>query len=161
MIRPLFTLAAGAVLVGSLVAADAPKEKAKDRGPSQTVADTVRTLIEMSDQDPGSAEELQAIYDLLRKLDTNKNGKLDPQALKAEADKILEQRVKEVFTRLDTNKDGKISREEARGRIKEDFDKIDTNKDGFIDMDELLKAARARVEAKASEAPKPLEKEKK
>jgi Ca2+-binding EF-hand superfamily protein len=157
MARPfLSTLAAVIVLAGSLAAADAPKEKDKEaaRGRYRSYADTIQTLIEISDQDPGCTEELQKIYDMLRKLDTNKDGKLNPQALKAEGDKILEERVKEVFNRLDTNKDGKISKEEAKGRIKEDFDKIDTNKDGFISMDELLKAAKERHESKAAEKEK-------
>jgi Ca2+-binding EF-hand superfamily protein len=118
----------------------------------------------MSEYDQGCAAEVQKIYDLLRKLDAKKDGKIDPQALKTEADLILQERINDVFTRLDTNKDGKISREEARGLIKADFDKIDTNKDGFIDRDELLKAARARqqqaADSKATD-PKPTEKEKK
>ncbi len=128
------------------------------RGRNLTLTDTVRTLIEMSDQDKATAEELQKTYDLLRKLDTNKNGKLDPQALKAESENILQERVKEVFNRLDTDKDGKISKDEARGRIKEDFDRIDANHDGFITLDELMKAAKERHEAAAPKAP---EKEKK
>jgi Ca2+-binding EF-hand superfamily protein len=165
MIRPvLIALAVVTVLIGSFVAADA-QEKQEKRSRPLTPADTVRTLIEMSDQDPGCTEELQQIYDMLRKLDTNKNGKLDAQALKAAGDNILKERVKEVFDRLDKNKDGKISRDEAQGRIKEDFDKIDTNKDGFIEIDELLKAARERHEAKSADTkattPKPTEQEKK
>jgi Ca2+-binding EF-hand superfamily protein len=116
----------------------------------QRLSDHVRTLIEMSESDEGCAEEVQRIYDMLRKFDTAKNGKIDPTALKAEADKIINERVKAVFDRLDTNKDGKISKEEAKGLIKEHFDKIDTNKDGFIEFDELLKAAKEKRDAKAA-----------
>ena len=112
------------------------------------LSDHVRTLIEMTDCEEGCAEDLQRIYDMLRKLDTGKSGKIDPQALKAEADNILKERVKAAFDRLDTNKDGKISKEEAKGLIKEHFDKIDTNKDGFIDREELLKAAKEKHEQK-------------
>jgi len=108
------------------------------------VFDTVRTLIEMAEADADCAADLQATYDLLRKLDANKDGKLDPTALKAEANSVLQDRVKNVFARLDANKDGKISQDEARGLIKEHFANIDTNKDGLIDSDELLQAARQR-----------------
>lgn len=131
---------------------------------SRQLSDTVRTLIEMTDCDEGCTKDIQKIYDMLRKLDTNKDGKIDAKALKAEADLILQERVKEIFDRLDTNKDGKISKEEARGLIKEHFDKIDSNKDGFITYEELLKAARERHEQKAADAKaaelKPTEKEK-
>jgi Ca2+-binding EF-hand superfamily protein len=117
----------------------------------QRLSDHVLTLIEMTDCEEGCTEEVQRIYDMLRKLDTAKNGKIDPTALKAEADKIVNERVKGIFDRLDTDKDGKISKEEAKGLIKEHFDKIDTNKDGFIDFDELLKAAKEKRDAKAAE----------
>jgi Ca2+-binding EF-hand superfamily protein len=84
------------------------------RGGSRRLSDTVRTFIEMTECDEGCAEDLQKIYDMLRKLDTGKNGKIDLQALRAEADHILRERVKATFDRLDSNKDGKISKQEAR-----------------------------------------------
>jgi Ca2+-binding EF-hand superfamily protein len=124
------------------------------------LSDQVRTLIELTDCEEGCTEDLQRIYDMLRKLDTAHNGKLDPKAVKAEADRILEERVKAVFDRLDTNKDAKISKEEAKGLVKEHFDKIDTNKDGYITYEELLKAAKEKRESKATETKQP-DKEKK
>jgi hypothetical protein len=110
----------------------------------------VQTLIEMAEANENCVADLQAIYDLLRKLDTAKSGKLDPAALKAESGRILEARVNGVFTRLDANKDDKISRDEAQGLIKEHFDKIDTNKNGMIERGELLQAAKQIVERVAS-----------
>jgi Ca2+-binding EF-hand superfamily protein len=98
---------------------------------------------------------------MLRKLDTAKNGKIDPAAVKTEADQILQERVKDVFNRLDTNKDGKISRDEARGLIKEHFDRIDKNKDGMIEFNELLQAARERHENPPADARPANAKEKK
>lgn len=118
------------------------------------LSEAVRTLIETSGDDEAGAEEVQRIYDILRKLDVNKDGKIDPKALKAEGDRIAEERVDGVFKRLDVNKDGKISREEAKGLIKEHFDKIDTNKDGFIDRDELLKAAKEKRDPKPPQTEK-------
>jgi Ca2+-binding EF-hand superfamily protein len=126
---------------------------------SLRLSDSVRTLIEMTDVDEASAEDVQRIYDMLRKLDTGKNGKIDPKELKAESNRILEARVKEHFDKLDVNKDGKISKEEAKGLIKEHFDKIDTNMDGFITFEELLKAAKEKHDAKDAE-PKTPNKEK-
>jgi Ca2+-binding EF-hand superfamily protein len=97
---------------------------------------------------------LQYIYDLLRKMDKNNSGKIDPEGLKAMREQIVCDRVDELIKDLDVNNDGKISKEEARGRLKEDFDKIDLNKDGFLDREELHKAACERL----APAPQPSEK---
>jgi Ca2+-binding EF-hand superfamily protein len=109
--------------------------------PHRRPSDVVFVLIEMSDCDEGCTAELQRVYDVLRKLDKNKNGKIDPDQLKAVRRQLLEERVDHLIKELDTDKDGKISRKEARGLIRKNFDAIDTNKDGFIDRDELLRAA--------------------
>jgi Ca2+-binding EF-hand superfamily protein len=118
------------------------------------LSDAVKILIEMTDCEDGCTEEVQRIYDMLRKMDTAKNGKIDPEALKTAREQILAERIDDLIKRLDTNKDGKISKEEARGWVKEHFDKIDTNKDGFIDRDELLKAAKEHREQKSTETEK-------
>ena len=120
--------------------------------PGQRLSDAVKTLIEMTDCEQGCVLEVQRIYDMLRKLDTGKNGKIDPAALKAEREHIVAERVKKIFDRLDTNRDGKISKDEAKGLIKEHFGKIDRNGDGVITYEELLQAAQ---EKQASKAPNP------
>jgi Ca2+-binding EF-hand superfamily protein len=117
----------------------------------QRLSDAVSTLIEMTDCDDGCVQEVQRIYDALRKLDTAKNGRIDPNRLKAERDRIVEERVHALMQRLDTNKDGKISKEEARGLIREDFDRLDRNRDGYLDFDELLQAAKQRRNSKPAE----------
>jgi len=122
--------------------------------PGQRLSDAVKTLIEMTDSEQGCVLEVQRIYDMLRKLDTGKNGKIDPAALKAERERIVAERVKAVFDRLDTNRDGKITRDEAKGLIKEHFDKIDRNRDGAITYKELLQAAQEKQAAKASKREK-------
>jgi Ca2+-binding EF-hand superfamily protein len=111
------------------------------KGPS----DMVFVLIEMSDYDEECVSELQQIYDVLRQMDANHNGKIEAEELKTMRQRLLEERVDRLLEELDTNHDGKISKEEARGRIKEHFDKIDTNHDGFIDRDELLRAATEHI----------------
>jgi Ca2+-binding EF-hand superfamily protein len=88
------------------------------------------------------------MYDVLHRLDKNKDGKLDPQELSALREQMQEERVSNIMKELDTNGDGKISREEARGPIRRNFDHIDTNKDGFIDRDELMRAASERSPAR-------------
>jgi Ca2+-binding EF-hand superfamily protein len=112
--------------------------------PRRRPSDAVFVLVESSDIHQDSQAELQRIYDLLRKLDKNNTGKIDPDALKAVRQELLEERVDNIIKELDTNKDGKISRDEARGFLKTNFDKIDTNKDGFLDRQELLRAASER-----------------
>jgi Ca2+-binding EF-hand superfamily protein len=98
----------------------------------------------MSDCDQGCQGELQQIYDVLRTLDKNKNGKIDPDELNAMRHQLIEQRADYLIKELDTNKDGKISRSEAKGQLKKDFDRIDVNKDGFIERDELIQAISAK-----------------
>jgi len=86
------------------------------------------------------------VYEFLRKLDRNNNGKIDADELRSGREQLVNQRVDSILKALDTNKDGKISREEARGQIKRHFDDLDTNKDGFISRDELVKAAHEKPE---------------
>ena len=122
--------------------------------PGPRLSDAVKTLIEMTDSEPGCVLEVQRIYDMLRKLDTGKNGKIDPAALKAEREHIVAERVKKIFDRLDTNRDGKITKDEAKGLIKEHFNQIDRNGDGVISYEELLQAAQEKDAPKASNSEK-------
>jgi len=106
-------------------------------------SDVLFVLVEMSDCDECSLEEVQRLYDLLRKMDKNNNGTIDPGELKAARQSQAKERVNEIFEDLDANKDGKISKDEARGQLKTHFAELDRNKDGFIDRQELLDAALA------------------
>jgi Ca2+-binding EF-hand superfamily protein len=111
--------------------------------PHRRPSDLLFVLIEMSDCDKDCCGEIQRLYDALRKLDKNNDGKIDADELKEARHELVKERVQTLFRELDKNKDGKISKDEARGQIKRDFDEIDTNHDGFIDQDELMKAASA------------------
>jgi len=104
-------------------------------------SDFVLTLIQLSDCDECCAEELQIVFDLLRKLDKNNDGKIDADELKGGREELVNKRIEGIFKDLDTNKDGKISRDEARGHIKHHFDELDSDKDGFISRSELMTAA--------------------
>jgi Ca2+-binding EF-hand superfamily protein len=112
--------------------------------PRRRPSDMIYVLIEMTDHDLDATKEVQRAYDILRRLDKNKNGKIDPEELKAEQEQLIKARIDALFKDLDTNGDGRISREEARGQIRADFDRIDTNHDGFIERNELLRAAEQR-----------------
>jgi uncharacterized protein (TIGR03000 family) len=126
--------------------------------PTRRPSDLIHVLIEMSDCDDACHGEVQRAYDILRKLDKNKDGKIAPDELKAAREQIVKDRVDYLFKELDKNKDDKISRDEAQGMLRQDFDQIDRNKDGFIDREELTRAATARLEAAgASAGPRPKE----
>ena len=123
--------------------------------PAHRPSDLINVLIEMSASDDICEGEIQRSYDILRNLDKNRDGKIDPAELKTARAKIVEDRVDYLFTELDKNKDGKIDRSEAKGMMLHDFDKIDRNKDGLIDRAELTRAATAHMEAPAADGTGP------
>jgi Ca2+-binding EF-hand superfamily protein len=108
--------------------------------PRRRPSDTIYMLVEMSDIDEDCPKEVQRAYEILRRLDKNKDGKIDADELKAGRELIAKNRVDFLFAELDANKDGRISPEEAKGQIRANFKDIDRNHDGFIDRAELLKA---------------------
>ena len=114
--------------------------------PAHRPSDLIHVLIEMSGCDDVCHGEVQRAYDILRKLDKNKDGKIDPDELKAAREQIVKDRIDYLFKELDKNGDGKIGRGEAKGMLRQDFDEIDRNKDGFIDREELTRAATERLE---------------
>src|SRR4051812_31279649 len=90
--------------------------------PRRRPSDVVLILVEMSDADEDCAEEVQRVYELVRQLDRNKDGKIDTDELRAGREAVIKERVDTIFEELDRNKDGKISRDEARGQIRRYFD---------------------------------------
>jgi len=104
-------------------------------------SDFIFLLVEMSDCDECCAEELQLVYDVLRKMDKNNDGKIEGDELKVARDEIVQKRVDRILKELDGDKDGKLSKSEARGAVRRYFAELDTDKDGFVSRDELLKGA--------------------
>ena len=147
-----------AFCAGPLVAAkdDNGDKKASKQPAGQEAkrrpSDVVFILIETSGADEESAVELQKMYEVLRKLDKNSDGKIDPEALKAAREQMIDDRVDYLMKELDANEDGQISKDEAKGRIKEHFDRIDQDKDGFISRDELRQAVAGHRKARAKAA---------
>jgi len=115
--------------------------------PRRRPSDLVFVLVETSDCDECCAEELQVIYDFLRKIDRDGDGKISADELKGAREGLIRKRVDSVFKELDRNGDGKISRDEARGQVKQHFAELDADKDGFISREELTKAVRERPAA--------------
>lgn len=110
-------------------------------------SDMVFVLIEMSDCDDDCSGEIQRVYDALRKLDRNHDGKLDAEELAVGRLTVVQERVDGIIQDLDQNKDGKLSRSEARGHVRAHFEQLDENKDGFISREELFRGAVAKVPA--------------
>jgi Ca2+-binding EF-hand superfamily protein len=147
-----------ALCLGSLALAEEKKEEKKPEKPAaeetkRRPSDVVFLLIEMSDADEEAAKELQRLYEVLRKLDKNNDGKITAEALKAAREQLIEERVEHIIRKLDTDKDGQISKDEAQGRIKEHFEQLDLNKDGYISRDELRRAISARGKAPEKSTP--------
>lgn len=109
--------------------------------PRRRPSDVIYMLVEMSDSNEDSQREVQRAYEILRRLDRNKDGKIDADELKVGREHVANTRVDFLFKQLDANKDGRISREEAKGHVLANFADIDVNRDGFIDRAELLKSA--------------------
>jgi len=124
--------------------------------PPRRPSDFIVVLIEMSDCEDDCGGEIQRVYDILRKVDKNRNGKIEPEELSAARREWIDTRVNNIIKDLDRNGDGKISKDEARGQLRRDFDDLDTNKDGFVDRGELLQAAQEKPQSlQEKAAPQP------
>jgi Ca2+-binding EF-hand superfamily protein len=121
--------------------------------PQHRPSDFIFALVELSTVDPHNQGEVQRIYDVLRKLDRNRDGKIDAEELKVGQQQIVQDRIKFLFDELDADKDGRISKTEARGQLRQDFNQLDANRDGFIDRDELRRAAAVRPPADSQPQP--------
>jgi len=111
------------------------------------LVEVVYYTIDIPEEHAPTVQELQAAYDQLRKLDKNKDGKIDESELKACREERKKERIDHIFTVLDKNKDGKISKEEARGLWADNFSQLDKNNDGFLDKQEVEAACAMRTEA--------------
>jgi len=60
-------------------------------------SDVLFVLVEMSDCDECALEEVQRLYESLRKLDRNNDGKIDTDELKAGREAAARERVTEIF----------------------------------------------------------------
>src|SRR5258706_13841733 len=90
-----------------------------------------------------SKEEAKALPMIAKhfdEIDTDGNGQLSPDELRAFHEKMQAQRFAEHFRKIDTDGDGRISLAEAQAnapRLAEHFSQIDANGDGFITPEEM------------------------
>jgi len=111
------------------------------------LVEVVYYTIDIPEEHSPTVPELQAAYDQLRKLDKNKDGKIDEGEVKACREERKKERIDHIFKALDKNNDGKISKEEARGLWADNFAQLDKNGDGFLDKQEVEAACALRTEA--------------
>jgi Ca2+-binding EF-hand superfamily protein len=100
-----------------------------------------------------SLEQLQETYEMLRKADTNNDGKIAKEEAQAARDQAIEKRIDTIFKRCDANNNSKISRDECQGSLTTAlFDKADKNKDGYVTNDELKACCLSDAEHDAKSA---------
>ena len=100
-----------------------------------------------------SKEEAQALPMLAKhfnEIDTDQNGQLSPdeirafhEKMRAQHEQMREQRFVEHFRKIDTDSDGRVSLAEAQAgsaRLAQHFAQIDANGDGFITPEEMKAA---------------------
>src|SRR5262249_6492835 len=109
--------------------------------------------IDINDPEIETKQELQQTYDLLRKIDTNNDGKIDDKELAAFREERRKERLDPIFKHRTTTGDGKISRDEPRGLWKDHSKELDTNGDGFLDRAEVKKALSPPIANRQPPAP--------
>ena len=105
---------------------------------SQTArpVEVISVLFVEADAHGPTLSELQNVYAMLRKADTNGDGQLSADEVRAARQQAIEARVKSMFDRCDADNDGRISRSQARGPLAMMFDRADKNRDGYLTKDE-------------------------
>ncbi len=102
------------------------------------------TYIWIMDADSGNVQlnDLQAAYELLRRLDGDSDGKITRDELQDRREQIASRWIDYGFERADSNADGVISREEANNTmLQERFDGLDRNGDEQLSRSELRRSS--------------------
>lgn len=93
-------------------------------------------LIEAATDAP-SREDLNRAYDMLRKADSNNDGQLSQDEVKAAREQAIQGRVDAIFKRCDKNNDGKIGKDECPAELTGLFNRTDKDNNGTITKEEL------------------------
>ena len=154
---PWFSLGSVALVLaaGSNVAGQTPKDNpARFREMFIQLDSNGDTVLE---RDEIPVEGRAAFDRLLKRGDTNKNGKLEIEEVRALGQKVAVlndiSTVLARFKGMDKDGDGKVTRAEFTG-VPANFDRIDTDKDGALSKEELTKFFTPRLAAAGAETPK-------
>lgn len=104
-----------------------------------------------AEKDPPSLQDLQKAYEMMRKIDSNSDGKITQDEIKSARSELCKKRVESIIEQNDDNDDGKLDRQEGTSIFGRRFEQADRNNDGFVTREELMECVTQSPSGQASD----------